>query len=154
MKTINLFKKNSPIWHYIGETEEVDLSHYDPDKCFNGGCYSYTTRKLFFGRKCNGKTEFCYMIKKTTSSDFDYSSDGCFTDTFLIKIRGTDLENLTYKIQKSHMNSWNYEGDNEDPLCIYSEPCTLQDVLNELSDEECLAYRNKVLKKIGIKNLN
>lgn len=149
------------IWEYLWEVEDVDMSQYQPDRCCNGGCYSFTCKTLFFTRMNNGEREFCRLEKWSTSSEFPYTSDGNFArDVEFISIIDTDID-LYYKIECN--NNEYEEEETEAELLSFAFLCPAKVAFNaknsyrdqgdwvdeELSIEERL-YRYKKLKKYGI----
>ena len=69
-------------WEYLWTTQDKDLSNYDPETCFNGGNYSYTTTYHYFCRNSGGVVEFCVLELCSSSSDFTYTDDGRFDENF------------------------------------------------------------------------
>ena len=129
--------ETTSIWNFLWETRFEDDSNYYWARSNNGGCYSNTTRSMYFQRNLNGKNEYCRLDYISSSSDFSQTSDGSYqNDIATIILIGANIE-LKY-------NVWSMSGSIEDyteeALERYATMVDLKEVLNSTDGGETSNY--------------
>jgi hypothetical protein len=130
--------KEIPYWNFLWETRFVDESNYFWARSNNGGCYSNTTRSMYFHRNLNGKNEYCRLDYNSSSSEFSQTSDGSYqNDIATIILIGANIE-LKYDV-------WSMSGSEdytEEALERYATMVDLKEVLNSTNGGETSNYNS------------
>lgn len=101
IRMISRFKLKNfevPQWKYLWTTSDLDLTDYDEAYSNNGGRYSVTTAKHYYGALVDGELVIRQMMVIWSSSEFPQADNGNYkSDLVAFTLINTDDARLTYR---------------------------------------------------------